>query len=264
MDANKLKLLERLRKSEAIYVLVSGYTRMPYVVCDEETFDDEVFLFFSEETAKKEAERLIREGNPVHVVKVEQRSFLDFYTSLFPIGVNCLRIERGTAGETTIQHSDLVQRGDASKLPDGKVRIENPELHLTALYFIQEFRKTETPEMSEELAEVYEEMRVHFGRGQYIVASEEGKGIPMLKQQEGKVFLPIFTDFQEFRKGKLEFVDKGKAEGKVMYFELTEELEEQVQKCMREIEELLEQSEIPKVLHKPQCKKCAYYEYCYI
>lgn len=198
MDINKFRLLERLQKSDAIYVLISRFTRMPYVVCDEETFDDEVLLFFEEEDAKREAERLTQSGSPVQVVKVEQHSLLDFYTSLFPIGVNCMRIDKGTDAETTVQHKELVKR--ENEMPGGKMRVENPEFHLTALYFTQEFRKTPEPGMSEELAEIHEEMQVHFSRGQYLVASEEGKGMPILKQQDGKIFLPVFTDFQEFKK----------------------------------------------------------------
>ena len=33
---------------------------------------------------------------------------------------------------------------------------------------------------------------------------------------------------------------------------------------LKEIKELLCQEQIPEVLNKPTCKKCAYYEYCYI
>ena len=33
---------------------------------------------------------------------------------------------------------------------------------------------------------------------------------------------------------------------------------------INEIEELLMQEEVPEVLNKASCKKCAYYEYCYI
>lgn len=196
MKAEKTTILEKLQKSEAVYVLISNYTRMPYVVCDPKTFDDEVFLFFEEESVKKEAERLNKAGDSVRIVKVEQHSFLDFYTSLFAIGVNCLRIEKGTKKETTVQHHELVRR--ENPLPE--LQMENPELHLTALYFMQGFRKNPDPKASEELAEIYEEMRAYFDRGKYIVPSEEGKGIPMLKQQEGKVFLPIFTDLREFKK----------------------------------------------------------------
>lgn len=200
MDVNKIRLLERLQRADAIYALISGYTRMPYVVCDEETFDDEVMVFFQAEAAKKEAQRLIDSGSPVHLVKIEQHSLLDFYTSLFPMGVNCLRIDKGTEEEVTLQHRELVQRNDVDETASGKVRVENPELQLTALYFLQEFRKTKSSELSEELKALYEELRAHFERGQYIVAAENEKGLTILKQGEGKVFLPVFTDLQEFRK----------------------------------------------------------------
>lgn len=48
--------------------------------------------------------------------------------------------------------------------------------------------------------EVYEEMLVHFGRGKYIVPTQEDHGIPILKQKEGQAYLPLFTDLQEFQK----------------------------------------------------------------
>mgnify|MGYP000619813844 CR=1 FL=1 len=52
----KRELLMRLGHDADIFALISLCTREPYVVCDEETFDDEVFLFLDEEEAKKEAE----------------------------------------------------------------------------------------------------------------------------------------------------------------------------------------------------------------
>lgn len=77
-------------------------------------------------------------------------------------------------------------------------------------------------------------------------------------------YLKVLKDKGIIRKGKLEFVEKGKTNKKVMYFELVEEIEEELQKYIKEIEDLLEQPNIPDVLNKAQCKKCAYYEYCYI
>ena len=47
------KVLVKLRNAEAIYVLTSDFTRMPFVECDEETFDDEVFLYFEEERSEE-------------------------------------------------------------------------------------------------------------------------------------------------------------------------------------------------------------------
>ena len=43
---------------------------------------------------------------------------------------------------------------------------------------------------------------------------------------------------------------------------LKEEME--LNKYIKEIETLLTQEKVPEVLNKAQCKKCAYYEYCYI
>lgn len=77
-------------------------------------------------------------------------------------------------------------------------------------------------------------------------------------------YLKVLKDKGIIRKGKLEFSEKGKTSKKVMYFELTEEIEIELQKYIREIEQLLEQTEMPEVLNKAQCKRCAYYEYCYI
>ena len=52
----KIETLNKLRTTEAIYVLMSSCTRMPYVVCDPETFDDEILLYYTEAEAKEEAD----------------------------------------------------------------------------------------------------------------------------------------------------------------------------------------------------------------
>lgn len=53
ITAIKKELLMRLGHDADIFALISLCTREPYVVCDEETFDDEVFLFLDEEEAKR-------------------------------------------------------------------------------------------------------------------------------------------------------------------------------------------------------------------
>ena len=54
--------------------------------------------------------------------------------------------------------------------------------------------------MEEELKALHEEMVTHFKEGRYIVAIQEGKGVPILKQKDGKAYQPVFTDIQEFKK----------------------------------------------------------------
>lgn len=66
------------------------------------------------------------------------------------------------------------------------------------------------------------------------------------------------------RKGKLEFVEKNKSKNKTLYVELDEESEIKLDNVIKTIEDLIYMEEIPSAINKPTCKKCAYYEYCYI
>ena len=40
---NKLEFIKSLPKREAMYIILSRLTRLPYVACNGETFEDEVF-----------------------------------------------------------------------------------------------------------------------------------------------------------------------------------------------------------------------------
>ena len=196
----KRKLLGQLRLTEALYVLMSDFTRMPFVECSEENFDDEVFVYFQEEDAKKEAARRIEKNEKVHVVKIISKFLLPFYTSLYPIGGNCICVGKGTEKEQEIQLDELITRNREEAEKKGIPLIENPELHLTALYFIQKLRAQGEMKMTEELKELNEEMMAHYMRGRYILGVMENNAIPILKQKDGKVLQPIFTDMQEFMK----------------------------------------------------------------
>jgi CRISPR-associated exonuclease Cas4 len=66
------------------------------------------------------------------------------------------------------------------------------------------------------------------------------------------------------RKGRLEFVEKNKKDKKVIIVELTEEFEKELDNYISSIEQLLEQEKPPECIQTNTCKKCAYYEYCYI
>lgn len=77
------------------------------------------------------------------------------------------------------------------------------------------------------------------------------------------LYLKILKDKGIERKGKLEFVEKNK-EKKISIIELDEENLEKLKKIVNDIENLLLEENPPKVINEPKCKKCAYYEYCYI
>ncbi|MFL0194940.1 CRISPR-associated protein Cas4 [Clostridium sp. WILCCON 0269] len=66
------------------------------------------------------------------------------------------------------------------------------------------------------------------------------------------------------RQGKIEFQEKNKQKNKIIYVELTEENELELKQLIGDIEKLLEKEVPPKIEKVKGCRKCAYYEYCYI
>ncbi|WP_072523603.1 CRISPR-associated protein Cas4 [Clostridium sp. Marseille-P3244] len=77
-------------------------------------------------------------------------------------------------------------------------------------------------------------------------------------------YLKVLKDKGIERKGRLEFAEKNNKNSKTIIVELTEELEQQLSEYISQIEILLEQERVPEVINDRTCKKCAYYEYCYI
>ena len=77
-------------------------------------------------------------------------------------------------------------------------------------------------------------------------------------------YLKVLKTKGIIRKGRLEFVEKNKTDKKTVYVELTEDNEKQLEVYIKEIENLIQQDNVPECLNKPKCKKCAYYEYCYV
>lgn len=199
MDRKK-SVLEAMRTSDYVYTLLSRMTNLPYVECDPETYDDQILLFFHEEDARKAANRLLKDKSPVQIIKVEKKSFLMFYTALYPMGVNCIVVNDGTSGRIAVQLEELVQRADPKKLPKGQIWVENPQLHLTAIYFVQEIRKNPGQALTDEMKSLYEEMLAHFGRGKYIFVMRQDQGILVLKGKDGQAYQPLFTDSHEFQK----------------------------------------------------------------
>lgn len=196
--AVKRAAAEMLRKADAVYMILSLCTRMPYVVCDEKTYDDEILLYFEEEAAKAAVKKLLEKKEPVQAVKIGKKDLLAFYVSLIPLGVNCILVNQGTPVEIPIQLDEIIRRKEPEE--EGKMLIENPQLHLTALYFMQAVRKAQKVELTEELKALHEEMMVHYQRGTYIIPVKEQAGTLVMKQKNGQVFQPVFTDIQEYKK----------------------------------------------------------------
>ncbi|AXX93104.1 CRISPR-associated protein Cas4 [Malaciobacter molluscorum LMG 25693] len=66
------------------------------------------------------------------------------------------------------------------------------------------------------------------------------------------------------RKGKIEFIEKNRQDKKVHYIELDEVNEKELLDILKRIETIINQDTPPQAKFENKCKKCAYYEYCFI
>lgn len=67
------------------------------------------------------------------------------------------------------------------------------------------------------------------------------------------------------KEGKLIYEEKNKkTTRKTEIIKLDKQNLEKLNKCMEKIEELINQEEVPSVKKDKKCKRCAYYDYCYL
>lgn len=205
------EVVQILREAETLCTVISDSTRLPYVECDKETYDDEILVFDSEKEVKCAAEALRETGCPVRIMNIPKKQRLAFFSSLFSMGVNAILLNKGTDKEYLLELEAVVRRPElprfsveiGEKLKKGEkpqFRIENPEFHLTAIYFTQKARSRQADQCAEEIKELQEEMMIHYREGFYIAARTEDGGMPLIKRKDGGSLQPLFTDMQEFVK----------------------------------------------------------------
>ena len=74
----KQETLAALRNPGELYVVMSAVTKLPFVKCDDETYDDEIFLYYRVEDAKEKAQELLKEKYLTAVAKLEDKQLLQF------------------------------------------------------------------------------------------------------------------------------------------------------------------------------------------
>jgi CRISPR-associated exonuclease Cas4 len=66
------------------------------------------------------------------------------------------------------------------------------------------------------------------------------------------------------KKGKIEFIEKRKQSKKVHFVELDEANEKELLEVLEKISDLIDLPKPPEAKFERHCRKCAYYEYCFI
>lgn len=204
-----MELLNKIRAMKEMYVPFGKATNMPFVICDPETFNDQVWIFAEQKDVRAFAEEYEKKGVPIALIQIPNEQFLRFYSMLYNLGVNEV-VVTDEEGVHVSALDKIVTRPDYSSLPKEKVPISNPGLQLSGLYFMQEFRRTKETEPNENMRELEEEMAANLVRGTFIMAihvegdapEKDGSNVqvPFVKNKDGEMFQPIFTDPEEFNK----------------------------------------------------------------
>lgn len=222
MAVDKKFLVRSIQKKQELIVAFCAYTNMPFVVCDPESFNDQIWLFDTEAQLQEFAKPYTDKKILLRGVKYPNKAFLTFFSTLFTMGINELVFVTAN-GTEKIELTDLIRKPDFSKLPQEKRPVLNPELQLTGMYFMQEASRPIPMEEKPQLPDLEEELAVNLLKAKYLVPIELLEGpesdveklknkkyrLPILKNKNGDVMQPLFTDPTEL--GKFNKENKFKA-----------------------------------------------------
>lgn len=199
------EFIKKLPTIDNYYVIFCDFTKMPYAECDEKTFDDKAFVFLDEKMAGEFVEEYKEDKMLLSVKTISRSDILGFFTSLLVAGLNMVSFR----GKETydIQLENIVKR---QLKEDAPKPVENPTLQISMMYFMQAVRTAETNEEKVIAKQFEEEMMVNIARSRYLVPSKEleqvdaegNKKVAFLqvKNNNGEVFIPLFTDVNEYFK----------------------------------------------------------------
>lgn len=210
MGMSVVDAVKEIQARENVYVAYSQVTKLPYVTCAEETYNDQVWFFAEEETLKEFGKKKLEDKILLMGMKYEKKDFPRLYGLLYAVGVNSLVWNNGTE-EIEVELEKIVRRPDLSKMEPEKRPLINSTLQLSGIYFMQELRRPVTKEERKNIRELEEELIANLKKAEFLVAMERNEedpskvNIPYLKNKEGKILQPVFSDvleYEKFAKGK--------------------------------------------------------------
>ena len=206
MGISEQDAIKELQTRETIFVAYSQATKLPYVICDEESFNDQVWVFATEEEIKAFGQKKLQDKILLMGMKYENKDFPRFYGTLYAIGVNSVVWVDGE-NQIEVELAKIARQADFSKLEPSKQPLFNSTLQLSGIYFMQELRRPiKKEERTVNLREMEEELIVNLKKSEFLVAmatdpEDPNKvNIPYLKNKDGDILQPAFTDVMEFDK----------------------------------------------------------------
>ncbi len=98
----------------------------------------------------------------------------------------------------------------------------------------------------------------------YLVEVKKSDSDPEAVKWQVLLYLYKLKQKGVIKKGKIEYMEIKKKSKKTEIIELTDTNEIELLEVLNNIEDLILQKHPPKAVFENKCKKCAYYEYCFI
>ena len=200
--------IKKFQSLEEIHVPFCTGTNMPFVTCDDETYNDQIWTFTSLDAVKEFAQTYAQQKLAFRDVLVKKAQFGAFFMDLYSMGINEIVFcdEQGTH---KLDFSQIVKFPDFSKMPEKQRPLMNQELQLSTIYFLQEARKSGVEPDKAKLEPLAEEMYANLANSRFLHqvmtddTQEHTKGkllFPLLTDKKGNQFQPIFSDHNQYMK----------------------------------------------------------------
>ena len=96
MGMSVVDAVKEIQARDSIFVAYSQVTKLPYVTCAEETYNDQAWFFAEEETLKEFGKKKLDDKILLMGMKYEKKDFPRMYGLLYAVGVNSLVWNNGS------------------------------------------------------------------------------------------------------------------------------------------------------------------------
>ena len=141
MGISVVDAVKEIQARDSIFVAYSQVTKLPYVTCAEETYNDQAWFFAEEETLKEFGKKKLDDKILLMGMKYEKKDYPRFYGTLYAIGVNSVVWVDGE-NQIEVELTRIARQADFSQLEPKKQPLFNSTLQLSGIYFMQEDRKS--------------------------------------------------------------------------------------------------------------------------
>lgn len=194
-------ITDKVKETETLYVLFDQKTALPFVGmhCAE--------VYTKEEYANQAVEHYEKVYRNITVKEVSKEHMeatggLPLFAYLYYMGLENVIIDNGIKG-VMIKRSEVLAPPDWSNLPELQVPVTNPDLRFKLNCYLSELRSGITYDGQKEMIKKQEAETVAAMReGKYLMPVQKGEGLAfaIMKDREGKIYQPMFTDWIEFHK----------------------------------------------------------------